>query len=71
MNDTAAHMAERVRQYHEQLTPEQRWRIASDMFEVARLIVESSLPADLTLAEKRRAVIQRFYGDTFSRCPHI
>jgi hypothetical protein len=62
MNDTAAEVAERVRQYHQQLTPEQRWRIASDMFEVTRLIVESSLPADMTPAVKRRAVIKRFYG---------
>jgi hypothetical protein len=71
MNDTVAHVAERVRQYHAQLTPEQRWRIASEMFEVARLIVESSLPADMTPAEKRRAVIKRFYGDTFRGCAAI
>jgi hypothetical protein len=41
------------------------------MFEVARLIVESSLPADMTPAVKRRAVIKRFYGDAFRGCPGI
>lgn len=68
MNDTSTDVASRARQHHEGLTPEQRWRIASDMFEVARRIVESSLPSGLTTSEKRSAVIERFYGDAFSHC---
>lgn len=71
MNDTSTDVADRARQHHQRLTPEQRWQIASDMFEVARRIVESSLPAGLTAREKRRAVIARLYGDTFDACSDI
>jgi hypothetical protein len=45
------------------MTPEERLRIASDIFETARAIVESSLPPHLTRFERRLALIRRIYGD--------
>jgi hypothetical protein len=44
------------------MTPEERWRIASLMFDDARAIVESSLPAGLSQRERRLAVARRLYG---------
>ncbi len=38
-------------------------KIASSMFETARLIVESSLPPALTGRERRLAFARRMYGD--------
>ena len=60
--DTSSDMAERVARHHARLTPEERWRVASQMFETARAIIESSLPAGLTPAERRVAVLRRLYG---------
>ncbi len=50
-------IAERCRR----MSPEQRMRIASSMFEAARRIVESSLPPGLTRTERRLAFVRRLY----------
>ncbi len=63
MHDTAPDVADLVRRFHAGLTPEQRWQIASDMFEVARQIVESTLPPGLTVVERQRALIRRLHGE--------
>ena len=46
------------------LTPatDRRMRIASSMFETARAIIESSLPANLTRRERRLAFAKRLYS---------
>jgi hypothetical protein len=44
------------------MTPEQRMRIASSMFETARKIVESSLPPNMTRTERRLAFARRLYA---------
>jgi hypothetical protein len=44
------------------MTAAERWLAASSLFETARAIVESSLPGDLTLAQRRLAVARRLYG---------
>jgi hypothetical protein len=46
MNDTSPEMETIVSERYRQMSPDQRMRIASSMFEIARKIVESSLPAD-------------------------
>ncbi|HKZ73980.1 MAG TPA: hypothetical protein VJ011_07945 [Steroidobacteraceae bacterium] len=51
-----------VAAFYRQLTPEQRMRIASDMFDTARAIVESSLPSGLSRSERRLALARRLYG---------
>jgi len=44
------------------MTPDQRMRIASSMFETARAIIESSLPLNLTRRERRLAFAKRLYA---------
>jgi hypothetical protein len=44
MNDTSPEIAAMVAERHRQMTPEERMRIASSMFDTARTIVEASLP---------------------------
>ncbi len=44
------------------MTPAERCQIASAMYDGARAIVESSLPAQLTGRERRRAYALRMYG---------
>jgi len=63
MNDTSEKMAAMVAERHRQMTPEMRMRIASQMFDTARAIVESSLPAHLSQQERRFALIERLYKD--------
>lgn len=61
MNDTSPEMERIVNERYRQMTPEERMRIASDMFDVARKIVESSLPPDLSRRERRLAWARRMY----------
>lgn len=63
MNDTNAKIAAMVAETHRQMTPDARMQIASDMFDTARAIVDSSLPSALSRFERRLAVIRRLYGD--------
>lgn len=62
MNDTSPKMERLVKERYRQMTPDQRMRIASSMFETARKIVESSLPANLTRSERRLAFARRLYA---------
>jgi hypothetical protein len=70
MNDTTPDFTRIVAERHRAMTPEERLRIASDMFETARRIVESSLPATLTRYERRLALIRRIYGDELPAAAH-
>lgn len=63
MNDTSEKMVAIIAERHRQMTPEMRMRIASQMFDTARAIVESSLPPHLTRQERRFALIERLYKD--------
>jgi len=63
MNDTSPEIAAMVAEHHRRMTPEERIRIASAMFDAARAIVESSLPAHLTRRERRLAYARRMYGN--------
>lgn len=63
MNDTSPEIAAMVAERHSQMTPDERMRIASSMFDTARAIVESSLPVNLTRSERRLAYAKRMYGD--------
>jgi hypothetical protein len=62
MSDTSAAAAKTVAYRHRQMTATERWLAASSLFETARAIVESSLPGNLTLAQRRLAVARRLYG---------
>jgi len=63
MSNTSPEMEEMVAEHCRRMTPEVRLRIAASMFETARVIVESSLPATLTGRERRPAFARRMYGD--------
>jgi hypothetical protein len=41
--------------------------MCADMFETARQLVETSLPADLDEQERRYRICRRFYGDLADR----
>ena len=62
MNDTSPKVAAMVAEHYRKMTPEERMRIASSMFDTARAIVESSLPPNLSRRERRLAYARRMYG---------
>jgi hypothetical protein len=61
VNDTSPEMEKIVTERYRQMSPDQRMRIASSMFETARKIVESSLPADMSRKARRLAWARRLY----------
>jgi hypothetical protein len=62
MNDTSPEMERIVTERYRRMTADERMRIASSMFETARKIIESSLPANMTRKERRLAFARRLYG---------
>jgi hypothetical protein len=62
VNDTSPKISAHVAAIHVAMTPEQRWRIASSMFDAARAIVDSSLPPSLSSTDRRMAIARRIYG---------
>ena len=62
MNDTSKDIADRVAARHQLMSPAERMQIASDLFETARAIVDSSLSKSLSLRDRRLAWAKRFYG---------
>lgn len=62
MSDTSLKFARILTQRYAQMTAEERVRIASDMYETARKIVESSLPVGLPPRERRMEYLRRMYG---------
>ncbi len=62
MNDTPDDIAALVAKRHRDMTPAERMRAAAASFEVARAIVESSLPRGLSRTARRLAVARRFYA---------
>ncbi|HMD28583.1 MAG TPA: hypothetical protein VKH13_08440 [Steroidobacteraceae bacterium] len=63
MSDTSAKFSALVSARHAQMSADERMQIASDMFDTARRIIESSLPANLSRRARRLAVARRMYND--------
>src|SRR5271167_229550 len=61
MNDTSSEISRLVADRHRAMTPAERWLAASSMFQTACKLVEASLPNDLTLEQRRLAVVRRLY----------
>jgi hypothetical protein len=61
MSDTSPKMERIVSERYRRMSPDERMRIASSMFDTARKIVESSLPASLSRKERRLAWARRLY----------
>ena len=66
MNDTSSELDLIVDARYRRMTPVERMLIASSMFDTARAIVESSLPASLSRRERRLAFARRMYGNDLS-----
>jgi hypothetical protein len=66
MSDTDPDFAAMVSAYYAALTPNERLEIASSMFDTARAIVDSSLPAGLSREESRYQFAKRMYRDELS-----
>ncbi|HWW30394.1 MAG TPA: hypothetical protein VNY80_10290 [Steroidobacteraceae bacterium] len=63
MSDTSAKISALVRERHARMSADERMQIASDMFDTARKIIESSLPETLSRRARRLAVARRLYND--------
>jgi hypothetical protein len=61
MNDTSPEIEAMVDDRYRRMTPDERIRIAASMYDTARAIVLSSLPAGLSRRERRLAFAKRFY----------
>jgi hypothetical protein len=62
VKDTSSAFSIRVAERHAQMSADERLQIASDMFDTARRIIESSLPDTLSRRERRLAVMRRVYN---------
>ena len=61
MNDASFEMEAIVAERYRRMSPHERMKIASSMFETARAIVESSLPPGLSRRERRLAFARCMY----------
>jgi hypothetical protein len=63
MQDTTPEFQRMVDERYRRLSPAERVRMCTEMFDAARSLVDASLPAGLEPAERRRMVAERFYGE--------
>ena len=63
MNDTSTACDTIVDERYRRMDPVERMTIASSIFDTARAIVESSLPATLSRRERRMVFAQRRYAN--------
>ena len=70
-NDTSEKIAALVEERHRRMTTDERVIIAARMFDTARAIVESSLPADLSPRDRRLSLVRRLYGDEISEAAKV
>jgi hypothetical protein len=49
------------------MTPEERVRVCTEMFDTARALVEASLPRNLDSIERRSRLCKRIYGELAAR----
>ena len=66
MRDTTPEFQRFVDEQYRRLTPGERVRLCTEMFDAARSIVESTLPAGLAEYERKRRITARFYGAEFA-----
>lgn len=63
MTDTSPQVTELVRSRLLKLSGSERFLMGGRMFEAARTMVLASLAKDLSPAERKRQLYQRFYGE--------
>lgn len=66
MRDTTPEFQRFVEAQYLRLTPGERVRLCTEMFDAARALVESGLPPGLSDRESRRRITERFYGRAFA-----
>jgi hypothetical protein len=66
MRDTTPEFQRFVDEQYRRLTPGERVRLCTEMFDAARRLVESSLPRGLSERELKRRITERFYGAEFA-----
>jgi hypothetical protein len=66
MRDTTPEFQEFVDAQYRRLTPGERVKLCTEMFDAARRLVESSLPRELSGYERKRRITERFYGPEFA-----
>lgn len=66
MQDTTSEFQRFVDQQYRRLTPGERVRLCTEMFDAARSLVESTLPKGLSEHERKRRITERFYGTEFA-----
>lgn len=66
MGDTPPEFQAFVDEQYRRLTPAMRVRLCTEMFDAARVLVESSLPPGLSEHERKRRITARFYGPEFA-----
>jgi hypothetical protein len=66
MQDTPSEFQRFVDEHYRRLTPAERVRLCTEMFDAARSLAESTLPRDLSEYERKRRITERFYGPEFA-----
>lgn len=62
MRDTTPEFRRRVEEGYARMTPEDRVRVCTEMFDTAVALAEASMPEGLDPAERRFRLCERFYG---------
>ncbi len=66
MRDTSPEFERFVAEQYRRLSDAERVRLCTEMFDAARVLVESSLPPGLSEHERKRRITERFYGKAFA-----
>lgn len=66
MRDTSPEFEQFVAAQYRRLTPAHRVQLCTEMFDAARVLVESGLPPGLSDRERKRRITARFYGVEFA-----
>jgi hypothetical protein len=66
MRDTTPDFERFVAEQYRRLTPAERVRLCTEMFDAARVLAESGLPPGLGDRERKRWITAHFYGAEFA-----
>jgi len=67
MQDTTPEFRKLVDEGYARMTPEERVRICTEMFDTAVALAAASIPEDLSPAERQFKLCERFYGGLAAR----
>ncbi len=67
MQDTTPEFRKLVEEGYARMTPAERVRVCTEMFDTAVALAEASMPEGLDPAERRFRLCERFYGALAAR----